>query len=147
MTGATDHAQFMSAALGPECTDNVPVCLPPVGVRIEAQDVAAFLRATGGPADRALVPLTFPARWLALPAVRGLIMRSVGNGFLPVHEAQNFAYERALQIEADYILGVEACRTPAPPRLTLSMSIATPRGDICARLETVLRIVPALRPE
>jgi hypothetical protein len=146
MNGAADHAQLPSAGLGPEGTDNVPIRLPPVKVRIEPQDVAAFLRETASPQRHVQVPLTFPVRWLALPAVHDLIMRSIGSGFIPIHEAQNFAYERALQIEADYILGVEACRTPAPPCLTLRMSIATAEGDICARLETVMRIVPALKP-
>lgn len=146
MNGAPDHAQLASAGLGPESTENVPVRLPPVEVRIAPQDVAAFLRETASPQRHVQVPLAFPVRWLALPAVRDLIVRSIGSGFIPIHEAQNFAYERALQIDANYILGIEACRILAPPSLTLRMSIAIPQGDICARLETVLRIVPALNP-
>jgi hypothetical protein len=108
--------------------------------------VAAFFRATGGHRLPVEVPLTFPARWLALPDARDLIVRSLGSGFIPVHEAQSFVYEQALQIETDYVLTIEARRSPAPPRLTLRMAIASPEGEICARLETILRIVPAMKP-
>ena len=88
------------------------------------------------------VPLTFPFRWLAHPAIRGLILQLIGGrGFLPVHEAQSFAYEHELQIETDYVLAVEARRTAKPPRLTLKIAVSSQRG-ICAHLETVLRIVP-----
>jgi hypothetical protein len=88
------------------------------------------------------VPLTFPCRWLALPALRGLILQLIGGqGFLPVHEAQSFAYEHELRIETDYVLAVEARRTAKPPRLTLKMAVSTGQGEICAHLETVLRIV------
>jgi hypothetical protein len=146
MKGAAEPAQIAPAGQMPECTENVPVRLPPIEVRIEPRDVGAFCRATGSPRLHPEVPLTFPARWLALPAVRDLIVRSIGSGFIPIHEAQTFAYERVLQIDAAYIFTVEARRAPAPPRLNLRMSIATPQGEICTRLETVLRIVPALNP-
>jgi hypothetical protein len=108
--------------------------------------VAAFCRATGGHRLPVEVPLTFPARWLALPPARDLIVQSLGGGFIPVHEAQNFAYQHALQIETDYVLSIEAHRTPSPPRLTLRMAIASLEGEVCTRLETILRIVPAMRP-
>ncbi len=146
MTGAAEHAQQGPAGPSAKGTDNAPVRLPPFKVRIESADVAEFLRATTGHPKHHGVPLTFPVRWLALPEVRGLILRSIGNGFIPVHEGQNFAYERALQIGADYTVDIEAFRTPAPPHLTLRMSVVTEEGEICARLETVMRIVPALKP-
>ena len=89
------------------------------------------------------VSLTFPFRWLAHPAIRGLILQLIGGqGFLPVHEAQSFAYEHELRIETDYVLAVEARRTAKPPRLILKMAISTGEGENCARVETVLRIVP-----
>jgi len=146
MKGAAERIDSACAGVEPEYTETAPVRLPPVKVRIAPQDVAAFCRATGGHRRPVEVPLTFPARWLALPDARDLIVRSLGDGFIPVHEAQNFAYEHALQIETDYVLTVEARRTPAPPRLTLRMDIATPQGEVCARLETILRIVPAMKP-
>jgi hypothetical protein len=71
-------------------------------------------------------------------------VRSIGNETLPVHEAQTFDYERELELDRDYFLGVEAYRTPTPPRLTLRTFITTPQGEICARLETVLRLVPTV---
>ncbi|MGH6813218.1 MAG: hypothetical protein ACREDM_13085, partial [Methylocella sp.] len=98
------------------------------------------MRDSGGARTGGIVPLTFPVRWLALPAVRGLILQLTGGqGFLPVHEAQSFAYEHDLRIETDYVLAVEARRTAKPPRLTLRMAVSTGQGKICAHLETVLR--------
>jgi hypothetical protein len=79
---------------------------------------------------------------MALPAIRGLILQLIGGDFLPVHETQSFAYERELRVEADYVLSVEVRRTAKPPRLTLKMDVSSGQGEICAQLETVLRIVP-----
>ncbi|MGH6829745.1 MAG: hypothetical protein ACREDG_01140, partial [Methylocella sp.] len=59
-----------------------------------------------------------------------------GGGFLPVHEAQSFAYERELRIETDYVLAVEGHRTAKPPRVILKMAVSTGQGEICAHLET-----------
>jgi hypothetical protein len=130
-----------AAALAPQPSEDAPVRLPPIQVRTGAGEVAGFLRETGGDRPGGFVPLTFPVRWLALPAVRGLILQLIGGqGFLPVHEAQSFAYERELRIETDYVLAVEARRKP--PRLILKMTVSTGQGEICSRIETVLRIVP-----
>jgi len=142
MKAAPDHAQSRDAmALEPSA--DAPVRLPPIRVRTGASEVAGFLCETGGARTLGFVPLTFPIRWLALPAIRGLILQLIGGqDFLPVHEAQSFAYEHELQIETDYVLAVEARRTAKPPRLTLKMAVSTGQGKICAHLETVLRIVP-----
>jgi hypothetical protein len=132
-----------AAASAPQPSEEALVRLSPIRVRTRAGEVAGFLRETGGARNGGLVPLTFPIRWLALPAIRGLILQSIGgDGFLPVHEAQSFAYERKLRVEADYVLSVEARRTAKPPRLTLKMDVSTSQGEICAQLETELRIVP-----
>ncbi|MGH6822941.1 MAG: hypothetical protein ACRECP_05785 [Methylocella sp.] len=140
---ARGHAQPVGPGFAPEPSDDVPVCLPPIRIRTEPSEVAGFLRETGGARTGGFVPLTFPIRWLALPAVRGLILQLIGGqGFLLVHEGQSFAHERELRIETDYVLAIEARRTAKPPRLTLKMAVATGRGEICAHLETVLRIVP-----
>ncbi|HEY4847241.1 MAG TPA: hypothetical protein VIH87_05450 [Methylocella sp.] len=131
------------AALAPEPCADMLIRLPPIRVRTGAGEVAGFLRETGDARTGGFVPVTFPARWLALPAIRGLILQLIGgDGFLPVHEAQSFAYEHVLQIETDYVLAVEGRRTAKPPRLTLKMAVSTSQGEICAHLETVLRIVP-----
>jgi hypothetical protein len=142
MKAAPDHARSRDA-MAPEPREDAPVRLPPILVRTGASEVAGYLRATGGDVTLDFVPLTFPFRWLAHPAIRGLILQLIGGqGFLPVHEAQSFAYEHELQIETDYVLAVEARRTAKPPRLTLKIAVSTSRQEICAHLETVLRIVP-----
>ena len=142
MKAAPDHAQSRDA-MAPEPREDAPVRLPPILVRTGASEVAEYLRATGGDLTLGFVPLTFPFRWLAHPAIRGLILQLIGGqGFLPVHEAQSFAYEHELRIEADYVLAVETRRTAKPPRLSLKMAVSTGQGEICAHLETVLRIVP-----
>jgi hypothetical protein len=141
---ARDNAR---AALPPEPGEAAPVRLSPVRVRTGAGEVAAFLRETGGIGTGDFVPLTFPFRWLTLPAIRGSILRlSGGEGFLPVHEAQSFAYERSLRADADYVLDVEIQSAEKPPRLILKMTVSTVQDEICARLETILRIV-RLNPE
>lgn len=131
-----------SAASLPLPGGNTPVRLPPVRVRAEPSEIAAFSLATGGAGSARFVPLTFPFCWFALPSVRGFIVHAVGDGFLPLHEAQSFAYRRALQPGSEYILAVEARRSTNPDRLTLEARVLTPRQEICVELETVLRIVP-----
>jgi hypothetical protein len=122
---------------------DAPIRLPPIRVRTGASEVAGFLRVTADARTGGVVPVTFPACWLALPALRGLILQLIGgDGFLPVHEGQSFAYEHELRIETDYVLAVEARRTAKPPRLTLKIAVSTGQGEICAHFETVLRIVP-----
>ena len=143
---ARDHAQA-AAALPAEPDEAAPVRLLAIRVRTEPDEVAAFLRETGGIGTGDFVPLTFPFRWLTLPAIRGLILQlSGGEGFLPVHEAQSFAYERSLRADDDYILDVAFQTAEKPPRLILKMAVSTVQGEICAHLETVLRIV-RLTPE
>ena len=140
---ARGHAQTVGSGITREPSAETPILLPPIRVRTDRAEVAGFLRETGGARKGGFVPLTFPVRWLALPAVRGLILQLIGGqGFLPVHEGQSFAYEHELRIETDYVLAIEARRTAPPPRLTLKMAISTGQGEICAHLETVLRIVP-----
>ncbi len=132
-----------AAALAPEPSEDALIRLPPIRVRTGASEVAGFLRETGDTRTGGFVPLIFPVRWLGVPAVRGVILQLTGGeGFLPVHEAQSFAYERELQIETDYVLAVEARRATKPPRVILKMAVSTGEGEICARVETVLRIVP-----
>src|SRR3984893_4418054 len=136
MGSAPDHAQSRDA-MAPEPSEDAPVRLPPIRVRTGASEVAGFLRETGGARTAGFVPVTFPARWLALPAIRGLIVQLIGGrGFLPVHEAQSFAYEHELRIETDYVLAVEGRRTAKPPRLTLKMAVSTSQGEIWANLAT-----------
>ena len=119
-----------------------PVRLPAIRVRTEPTEVAAFSRETFAAGTGDFVPLTFPFRWLTLPPIRALIVQlSGGEEFLPVHEAQSFVYERSLRTGADYVLDIAIETSEAPPRVTLKMTVAALQGEICARLETILRIV------
>jgi hypothetical protein len=141
---ARDQAQ---ATLAPEPGEVAPVRLPAIPVRTEPGEVAGFLRETGSVGTGDFVPLTFPFRWLALPVIRGTIMQMLGgDGFLPVHEAQSFAYERSLRPDTVYVLDVEIDASEKPPRLIVKMAVSSTDGEICARLETVSRIV-RLTPE
>lgn len=146
---ARDPAQAVLApnnlALKPG--EATPVRLPTIRVRTGAVEVAGFLRETGGIGTGDFVPLTFPFRWFTLPAIRGVILQLAGGeGFLPVHEAQSFAYERSLRTGIDYVLSVEIERVEKPLRLILTMAVSAGAGEMCARLETILRIV-RLAPE
>ncbi len=115
-------------------------CFPVAGTAAEAD---AFRAATGSPPrDRAILPLTFPMRWLAAPAVRGAMMAMVSDGIALVHEAQTFDYERPLRVDERYMLSVSARRESDPDRLVLLGSIAAADGTPAARLETVLRLFP-----
>jgi hypothetical protein len=142
MSGSANHGEASASALAPEQSEGAPLRLPPMPVRVEPHEAAEFSRAAGYEPAGGFVPLTFPIRWLALPAVRALILQATGEGFLPVHEAQDFTYLRPLQAGADYSLSVEACRSAKPPRLTVRTAVSTQQDEICVRLETVLRIVP-----
>jgi hypothetical protein len=116
--------------------------LPTIRVRTDRAAIAAFADATA-PLAGDSVPLTFPFRWLSLPAIRSVIVDLIGaDGVLPVHEAQKFDYDHALLPDADYDLTVEAKRSEGPPRLTLRGVVSTLQGEACVRFETVLRIVP-----
>jgi hypothetical protein len=140
-------ARDQAATLAPEPCEVALVRLPAIRVRTEPCEVAGFLRETGGAGTGDFVPLTFPFRWLALPAIRGAILQMLGgDGFLPVHEGQSFAYERSLRRDTNYVLDVEIEASEKPPRLIVKMAVSSTEGLICARLETVLRIV-RLAPE
>jgi hypothetical protein len=125
--------------------------LPPLTVRTDAAEVAAFRAETGGAPGT--VPFTFPMRWLAAPEIATALGGLLEAGHVLVHEAQSFAYDAPLDIGRSYLLRVEAESGLAPPRLTLrgqvtsldgtSLDGTPPDGKPCLRLETVLRIVPA----
>jgi hypothetical protein len=140
-------ARDQAAAFAPVQGEVALARLPAIRVRTEPDEVAGFSRETGGAGTGDFVPVTFPFRWLALPAIRGAILQMLGgDGFLPVHEGQSFAYERSLRRDTNYVLDVEIEASEKPPRLIVKMAVSSTEGLICARLETVLRIV-RLAPE
>ena len=71
---AREPAQAGVATLAAEPGEAAPVRLPAIRVRTDPGEVAGFLRETGGVGTGGFVPLTFPFRWLALPAIRGVIL-------------------------------------------------------------------------
>jgi hypothetical protein len=143
MSAARNVGSALAAAVAPGPDEGELIRLPRVPVRTDSHEIAEFARATGTAKSRRFVPLIFPVRWLGLPAIRALIFEAIGgDGFLPVHEAQNFTYLRELQIDTDYFLAVEARRSSKPPRLTLHAAVLTQQDEMCMHFETVLRIVP-----
>jgi hypothetical protein len=139
-----------------EAGADAPVQLLEILVRTDAESVAAFKRAAGacaakgawgdaasGAAAEPAVPLTYPFCWLSMQEVRPTLERMIGRpAYLPVHEAQNFDYERPLALGADYRLAFSFRRANEPRRLIVNVKISTLQGQSCARFETILRLVP-----
>lgn len=129
---------------------DAPVQLHGVRVRTDAEKIAAFRREAGDSAmqgagenvDPNAVPLTYPFCWLTMPEIRPTLEERIGGGFLPVHEAQSFDYERPLALNCDYVLDFTFTRTADPARLVVKVIISTPDAGTWATFETVLRIVP-----
>lgn len=118
-----------------------PTTLGPFRLRVDPARAAAYARETGG--DEAGVPLAFPAVWLSEPALFAVVRDLCARlDVVPVHESQSFIYEAPLVAGESYDLSVAMGREETPPRLTLNASIATPAGEVCARIETMLRLVP-----
>ncbi|HTV34188.1 MAG TPA: hypothetical protein VME69_14015 [Methylocella sp.] len=116
--------------------------LPPIRVRTDRAEAAAFALETGSLGGQDFMPLTYPIRWLTLPDVRRAVSQALGAGFLPVHEGQRFAQVKNLEIDHDYELAFELELSEKPSRLTVRLRVSDSEGLSCA-LETVLRIVPA----
>ncbi len=126
-----------------EPTSLEPMSLGRFSVTGTAAEADAFRAATGSPShDPAILPLTFPMRWLAAPAIRGAMTALVSDGVALVHEAQTFDYERPLRVDEPYTLSVSARRESDPDRLVLLSAITAEDGAPAARLETVLRLFP-----
>ncbi|HYP57330.1 MAG TPA: hypothetical protein VEQ35_03490 [Beijerinckia sp.] len=147
MPGETLALQAGGPRTGDESTAPVemmdPVRLPPIAVDTRGAEVEAFARETGFTKPIDFVPLTFPFRWLTLPAIRPVIKQMIGgDDFLPVHEGQSFEYQKRLRKDAHYLMGLEFTREAKPPRLIIRGAISTPDGEPCLTMETILRIVP-----
>lgn len=120
---------------------DAPIALGPFRVRVEPARAAAYARETG--ADGASVPLCYPAVWLTEPPLLAAV-RAIceAQDVVPVHESQSFAYHAPLRAGESYDLAVSMRREATPPRLTLDATVAALDGAICARIETMLRLVP-----
>lgn len=113
----------------------------PIAVRTDAADVAAFASALGLQRSFGPVPLTFPIRWLSLPAIRPIVIRGLGlTGKMVVQQSQTFTYHRGFAADCDYDLTVEARRERTPAdRTILHGTVRDSGGAIVATLDTLLR--------
>jgi hypothetical protein len=117
------------------------LALGPFRLRVDPARVAAYARETGG--DGASVPLAYPAVWLAEPSLFSVVSDLCAElDVVPVHESQSFAYDMPLVAGESYDLRVTMSREETPPRLIMAATVATPGGESCARIETLLRLVP-----
>ena len=116
--------------------------LGPFAVHTERTRIEAYRRAIGAGGQN--VPAAFPICWLGRPEIRTAIEDGCGAR-LPLHEGQTFDYARPLEIEAEYQLSLALTEEADPPRLVLRGECRTPGGELCLRMETLLRLVsPAL---
>lgn len=112
--------------------------LGPFAVQTERTSVEAYrsatrVRGTG-------VPAAFPICWFGRSEIRTAIEDACRDR-LPLHEGQSFDYARPLDIEAEYHLSVLLAEEADPPRLVLKGECRTPAGELCLRIETLLRLV------
>jgi hypothetical protein len=115
--------------------------LGPFRLMVDAEKARAYAREIG--ADGETVPLAYPAVWLTEPALYDPVRAICAElDVVPVHESQSFIYETPLVPGGVYDLSVTMRREPAPPRLILDASLATPEGTPVATIETMLRLVP-----
>jgi hypothetical protein len=114
------------------------VRLGPFFVRTERAKVEAYRRATRTVGQE--VPAAFPICWLGEPEIRAAVEKACGDR-LPLHEGQTFDYARPLEIGAEYHLSLSLSEEADPPRLALKGECRTAAGELCLRVETLLRLV------
>ncbi|MBM3576156.1 MAG: hypothetical protein FJX40_00540 [Alphaproteobacteria bacterium] len=118
-----------------------PLALGPFRLRVDPARAAAYARETGG--DVETVPLAYPAIWLAEPSLFSVVRDLCDDlDVVPVHESQSFSYDAPLVAGESYDFSVTVSREETPPRLTMVATVATSDGETCARVETMLRLVP-----
>ena len=114
------------------------VRLGPFSIRVERARVEAFRRSIGGRGED--VPSTFPICWLGQPDIRRQI-EGACRGRLPLHEGQTFEHLQPLEVDRDYELVLHLNEDADPPRLVLKAEVTTTAGALCAKMETMLRLV------
>ena len=116
--------------------------LGPFPVCTERTKIEAYRSATRATGDD--VPAAFPICWLGEPQVRAAVEQACGER-LPLHEGQTFEYMRPLKQNAEYRLWLTLREEADPPRLVLKAECRNAAGELCMRMETLLRLVtPAL---
>lgn len=128
---------------GPDIMQQEHLCVGPIAVRTDAIDVAAFAAALGLQRGFGPVPLTFPIRWLSLPAIRLPVIDGLGlTGEAIVQQAQTFTYRAELAADRDYTFEVEARRERGPADRTLLRGTVRDRtGAVVTTLDTLLRTI------
>ena len=121
------------------------VRIGPIEARIEAEDVAAYARATavaGLEPDGQEVPATFPAVWLWHPAARAAVADIALDGrHVPVLTAQRFEYRRKLRIGATYRFEIESLAEPgSPDSFQILAHVATQDGERVADFSATYRL-------
>jgi hypothetical protein len=122
-----------------------PLALGPFRVDVDADRAAAYRRETGcrDLGVDAFAPIAYPAVWLSSPEIYAAISLVCDScDSVPVHEAQSFSYKSRLRQGETYELRVKMRRDDNPPRLILDASVKSLSGEDCARIETMLRLVP-----
>lgn len=110
----------------------------PFSVRTDAAEAAEFAAALGLRTRPGSIPLTFPIRWLALPAVHAAIEAAIGTPH-PVHASQTFHYETNVEPDRDYAFRVAIAHDRATsPRLVVRGTVSDSADRCVLRLETVL---------
>lgn len=111
-------------------------------------DAAALADALGSKLG-GWVPMIFPIRWLALPAIRAAIAATVDlEAGLLLHESQSFECATALVAGATYVV-TAIIRTPPDDasRLWLQGTVTDIAGDECVQFQAGLRVVPRQAPD
>jgi acyl dehydratase len=91
------------APLGKPAEDVLPIEV--IEVRADKAEAAEFAAALGLRVAPDSVPLTFPIRWLASPALRKAVQQSIGSSCL-VHASQSFLYDTPLTPGRNYQLRI-----------------------------------------
>lgn len=116
----------------------------PIGVRTDATEVAEFAAALGLQLAPGSVPLTFPIRWLALPAIREVMEKAIGT-FQSLHASQSFQFGTSIETDRDYSFRVAIRQVSTPTQRFIVHGAVTDQNDnIVVQLETVLCPITAI---
>ncbi len=117
--------------------------LGPFRVSIEKEREAAFRREIGLAEEDGVAAACFPAVWLTSPEIHDALANECAKAdAVPVHESQSFSYVSPLRVGESYDLMVAFRRETVPARIIFDATVANLAGETCARIETMVRIVP-----
>jgi acyl dehydratase len=127
--------------VGAADTSQDEIAIGPIAVRTGADDITAFGAALGLQRGFGPVPLSFPIRWLSLPAIRPVVIQRLGlAGEAIVQQSQTFNFHDPLAADRDYNFEVLARRERTPAdRTILQATVRDAAGATTATLTTLLR--------